>query len=78
MSRGPVAAWPENQCVPHLSRRKCVLSARVLKVAATAPLMLPVLAAIDDTVFQILEEIGLSQAPESGIAYMTSVGRHCR
>ena len=31
-------------------------------------------AAIDDTVFQILEEIGLSQAPESGIAYMTSVG----
>ncbi|MGC6485039.1 MAG: trimethylamine methyltransferase family protein [Candidatus Puniceispirillales bacterium] len=32
------------------------------------------LAAINDTVFQILEEIGLSQAPESGIAYMTSIG----
>ena len=31
-------------------------------------------AAITDTVFQILEEIGLSQAPPSGVEYMTSVG----
>ena len=38
------------------------------------PLDAAAVAAIDDTVFQILEEIGLSQAPESGIAYMTSVG----
>ena len=30
--------------------------------------------AIEDAVFQILEEIGLSQAPESGVAYMTDVG----
>jgi trimethylamine--corrinoid protein Co-methyltransferase len=30
--------------------------------------------AINDTIFQILEEIGLSQAPESGIAYMTAAG----
>ncbi len=27
--------------------------------------------AIDATVFQILEDIGLSQAPDSGIGYMT-------
>ena len=31
-------------------------------------------AAIDDAVHQILEEIGLSQAPDTGVAYMTSVG----
>ena len=31
-------------------------------------------AAIEDAVYQILEEIGLSQAPESGVAYMTNVG----
>ena len=31
-------------------------------------------AAIDDAVHQILEEIGLSQAPDTGAAYMTSVG----
>jgi len=30
--------------------------------------------AVEDTVFQILEEIGLSQAPESGIRYMTEAG----
>ena len=30
--------------------------------------------AIDQAVYQILEEIGLSQAPESGIAYMTAAG----
>jgi trimethylamine--corrinoid protein Co-methyltransferase len=30
--------------------------------------------AINDTVFQILEEIGLSQAPQSGIDYMTNAG----
>ena len=30
--------------------------------------------AIDSAVFEILEDIGLSQAPESGIAYMKSVG----
>ena len=30
--------------------------------------------AIEDAVYQILEEIGLSQAPQSGIDYMTSVG----
>ncbi len=33
--------------------------------------------AISDTVFQILEEIGLSQAPESGIRYMTDAGAVC-
>ena len=33
--------------------------------------------AISDTVFQILEEIGLSQAPESGIRYMTDAGAFC-
>ena len=32
------------------------------------------LAAVVDTVFRILEEIGLSQAPESGVGYMTSAG----
>lgn len=32
------------------------------------------LAAIEDTVYQILEEIGLSQAPQSGIEYMTAFG----
>jgi len=31
-------------------------------------------AAINDTVFQILDEIGLSQAPRAGIDYMTTVG----
>ena len=30
--------------------------------------------AIDDAVFQILEEIGLSQAPDSGIDYMVAAG----
>lgn len=30
--------------------------------------------AVAETVFQILEEIGLSQAPESGIRYMTEAG----
>ena len=30
--------------------------------------------AINDTVFQILAEIGLSQAPDSGIGYMTKAG----
>ncbi|MCE2516798.1 MAG: trimethylamine methyltransferase family protein [Alphaproteobacteria bacterium] len=32
------------------------------------------LAAVEDTVYQILEEIGLSQAPETGIKYMTDFG----
>ena len=31
-------------------------------------------AAIEDAVYQILEEIGLSQAPQSGVDYMSSVG----
>lgn len=31
-------------------------------------------AAIEDAIYQILAEIGLSQAPESGIEYMRSVG----
>ena len=31
-------------------------------------------AAIDDAMNQILEEIGLSQAPDTGVDYMTSVG----
>ena len=35
-------------------------------------------AAIDDAVHQILEEIGLSQAPDTGVAYMTSVGAIAR
>ena len=30
--------------------------------------------AIDNAVYQILEEIGLSQAPETGVEYMTAVG----
>ena len=30
--------------------------------------------AIDEAVYQILEEIGLSQAPDTGVAYMTAVG----
>ncbi len=30
--------------------------------------------AIDQAVYQILEEIGLSQAPETGVAYMTAAG----
>ncbi|MGB2436641.1 MAG: trimethylamine methyltransferase family protein, partial [Candidatus Puniceispirillales bacterium] len=34
-------------------------------------------SAISDTIFQILEEIGLSQAPESGIRYMTDAGAVC-
>ena len=34
-------------------------------------------SAISDTIFQILEEIGLSQAPESGIRYMTDAGAAC-
>ena len=32
------------------------------------------LDAVVDTVYQILEEIGLSQAPQSGIDYMTAFG----
>jgi trimethylamine--corrinoid protein Co-methyltransferase len=32
------------------------------------------MAAVVDAVYQILEEIGLSQAPQSGIDYMCSVG----
>ena len=38
------------------------------------PLNDAALAAVVATVYQILEEIGLSQAPESGIDYMRSVG----
>jgi trimethylamine--corrinoid protein Co-methyltransferase len=38
------------------------------------PLDATAVRAIDQTVFQILEEIGLSQAPESGIAYMIAAG----
>ena len=30
--------------------------------------------AIEDTVYQILDEIGLSQAPESGVKYLTDAG----
>ena len=30
--------------------------------------------AIDQAVYQILEEIGLSQAPDTGVAYMTAAG----
>jgi len=29
---------------------------------------------LNDTVFEILDEIGLSQAPQSGIDYMTAIG----
>ena len=32
------------------------------------------MTAVIDAVYQILEEIGLSQAPESGVEYMCSVG----
>ncbi len=38
------------------------------------PLEPAAVRAIDQTVFQILEEIGLSQAPDSGITYMTAAG----
>ena len=38
------------------------------------PLDAASVGAIEDAVYQILEEIGLSQAPESGIEYMRSVG----
>ena len=42
------------------------------------PLDNAAMTAINDTVFQILDEIGLSQAPQSGIDYMTSVGAFFR
>ena len=38
------------------------------------PLDAAAVKAIDATVYQILEEIGLSQAPDSGIKYMTDAG----
>ena len=38
------------------------------------PLSAESVKSIDVTVYQILEEIGLSQAPESGIKYMTDAG----
>ena len=38
------------------------------------PLSASDVAAIEETIFQILEEIGLSQAPETGIGYMVSAG----
>ena len=38
------------------------------------PLENTAVRAIDQAVYQILEEIGLSQAPESGIAHMTAAG----
>jgi trimethylamine--corrinoid protein Co-methyltransferase len=38
------------------------------------PLDAAAVAAIEATIYQILEEIGLSQAPESGIKYMTAFG----
>ena len=38
------------------------------------PLSAASVKSIDVTVYQILEEIGLSQAPESGIKYMTDAG----
>ena len=38
------------------------------------PLDAAAVQAIDATVYQILEEIGLSQAPESGVKYMTDAG----
>lgn len=41
------------------------------------PLAPEQVAAISDTVFQILEEIGLSQAPQSGIDYMVTAGAIC-
>ena len=41
------------------------------------PLAPDQITAISDTVFQILEEIGLSQAPQSGIDYMVTAGAVC-
>ena len=41
------------------------------------PLDAAAIAAIDQTVMQILAEIGLSQAPPSGIDYMTAAGAEC-
>ena len=38
------------------------------------PLDTAAVTAIEDAVYQILDEIGLSQAPESGVEYMRSVG----
>jgi trimethylamine--corrinoid protein Co-methyltransferase len=38
------------------------------------PLDVAAVKAIDSAVYQILEEIGLSQAPETGIRYMTAAG----
>ena len=38
------------------------------------PLDAAAVDAIEDAVYQILEEIGLSKAPESGVAYLTNVG----
>ena len=38
------------------------------------PLDAAAVQAIDSAVYQILEEIGLSQAPETGIGYMTAAG----
>ena len=38
------------------------------------PLDAAAMQAIDATVYQILEEIGLSQAPDSGVKYMTDAG----
>ena len=41
------------------------------------PLDAKSVAAITDAVFQILEEIGLSQAPDSGVRYMCDAGAEC-
>ena len=38
------------------------------------PLSAAQVAQIEQTIYQILDEIGLSQAPESGVAYMTAFG----
>ena len=38
------------------------------------PLDAAAISAIEDAIYQILEEIGLSQAPETGVEYMRSVG----
>ena len=38
------------------------------------PLDAAAVQAVDATVYQILEEIGLSQAPDSGVKYMTDAG----
>ena len=38
------------------------------------PLDAAAVQAVDKTVYQILEEIGLSQAPDSGVKYMTDAG----